>query len=150
MGDGKSTGHSGLRWLAHPAHPIENGQAAAIPGRSTNLVRPYKTVNRPAQTAHSSWPADGRGIEEFGPLFLKTLRNKLDDIKQSSLDERGTSLRQFAHWLKGTAPTCGFSEFSRSVTALETALQSQCETSCNSTLVEIEMIAESLGEFVTS
>lgn len=150
MGTLKGGNHSGLRRLAHPAHPIESGQATAIPGLHPNLGRPHQAIDRPAQTDHSSWSADVQGIEEFGPLFLETLRNKLDDIRKSSLEERWIALRQFAHWLKGTAPTCGFGEFSQSVTALEMALQSQCEASGNSTLLEIEVIAESLGKFVTS
>jgi len=133
---------AGHRWLAHSAHPVKNGHAA----RDGSVLPSAEAGNQPAQTAHSSWPVGRKRFAEIRPLFLATLRNKLDDIKECPLGRRGPLLRQFAHWLKGTAPTCGFPHFSRCVDDLERALEKHGDPSCISQLEEIEAIAESFGE----
>ena len=136
------SGQAGQHWLAHPAHPLENGHAVApaIGERTASRYDPGSSW--PAQTAHTSWPVGWEGIEEVESLFLESLHKKLDDIRMSPLGRRDPLVRQFAHWLKGTAPMCGFQGFSRSVVELEAALESQCGQSCMSRLLEIEAIAE--------
>ena len=126
----------------HSAHSGENRCRGPLVSGDLDDPNRVQIPNRPAQTFYSSWPACVDGIADIVPLFLKTLRSKLDEVKNRGENSGVDVIKSFAHWLKGTAATCGFGEFATPVEKLEQAMRERDDASCSLQLLEIEAIAE--------
>ncbi len=131
-----------LHYSVHSAHSGKN--CCRGPLVSGDLVDPNRVQRSggPAQTFYPSWPACADGFADIVPLFLETLRSKLDEVKNRGENSGDDVIKSFVHWLKGTAATCGLGEFAAPVEELERAMRERDDASCSVQLLEIEAIAE--------
>ena len=132
------------QYLVHPAHSGEFRHTGSPVGKKKARSADGAVGNGTAQTVHPSLSAGEAGFADLAPLFLETLRNKLDEIKESCDGQRHQTVRQFVHWLKGTGAACGFHEFVGPVLELERAMKNGGDVSCGCYLLEIETIANAI------
>ncbi len=132
------------QYLVHPAHSGEFRHTGSPIGKKTVRSAGGSLGNGPAQTVHPSLSAGEAGFADLAPLFLETLCNKLDEIKESCDGQRHQTVQQFVHWLKGTGAACGFHEFAGPVLELERAMKNGGDVSCACYLLEIETIANAI------
>ena len=133
-----------LQYLVHPAHSGEFRHTGSPVGKKTVRSAGGSVGNGPAQTVHPSLSAGEAEFADLAPLFLETLCNKLDEIKESCDGQRHQTVLQFVHWLKGTGAACGFHEFGGPVLELERAMKNGGDVSSACYLLEIETIANAI------
>ena len=107
--------------LVHPAHSGESVTSDLRSEKKKIRSADGAVGNGPVQTVHPSLSAGEAGFADLAPLFLETLGNKLDEIKDCCDGQRHQIVPQFVHWLKGTGAACGFHEFVGPVLELETS-----------------------------
>lgn len=89
------------------------------------------------QPIRSCLPYDDPDYREIIDDFIATLHNRIADMKQLRASGDYEALRESAHWLKGTAGTAGFDQFTIPAIRLGRTVKSKDESGIDTSLATI-------------
>ena len=122
--------------------PGENrGESKATPGRPrTEIATPEKVLS----PIVSSLPMDDPEFRDIATNFVGKLLKKIDEMDKQLTRQNYEELALNAHWLKGSAGTCGFTDFYEPANALETGAKKGHSKNCLEHLAHVRKLAETI------
>ena len=94
--------------------------------------------SRSAEPVVSSLPTEDPEIRQIVSDFLVRLREKVRAMSQAYSVQDFSTLRELAHWLKGSGGTVGFGCLTEAARGLESASKSEQLADAKQSLEEIE------------
>jgi two-component system, sensor histidine kinase and response regulator len=106
--------------------PIDSDRLLRIVGdalrcRQPTIAEPVDSPIDDERPLNSTLPMHDPDFREIAEDFVERFRVQLDEMRRAAGDEDLSSLKQIAHWLKGSAGTAGFSALTPPALELERA-----------------------------
>ena len=112
------------------------------PESRTSKIRRPQVARQPI---YSTLPVEEPEFREIVEEFVRELQQRIEKMVMLAECEDYYQLSREAHWLKGSAGTCGFDEFYKPAFELEKMACSDCNvTQIKGALVEIEAMATAI------